>query len=286
MGRQWHNPLTLPKTEKKVWEAALTALVNGKRFPGFASQEHFLEGVEDVYAAYRWSNSPKLTFHATRRVVELLSSTYFENISVSDIFLPEGASCMQVIAEKDDPILRQNLIFIAPTEQFSRYVLVSGTHSEDMAVLAIDGECTVGDAQETLDPSIERQVDPNYLAVLAAIGFVADSDEYGLIRHEVLNKDRDKYLRAKREGDEALAKFLEDRANRRGKNVRIIDTFELDVGESAPPGVAASPSFGSSKRAHIRRGHFRAVRYGSGRRQVKMKWIPPVLVRADLLSDE
>jgi hypothetical protein len=34
--------------------------------------------------------------------------------------------------------------------------------------------------------------------------------------------------------------------------------------------------------AHIRAGHFHAVRYGQGRRSVKVKWFRPTVVRPDL----
>lgn len=55
----------------------------------------------------------------------------------------------------------------------------------------------------------EDTVDPQYLRLIAAIGFVADSDEDGLSRHLVLNRDSQRYEQARSTGNQELMKKLE-----------------------------------------------------------------------------
>lgn len=281
----WRLPLQPPRITADNWnelyEHGLGSLPEEMRHAMFRGDAE----LTDAYVDYRWTVSDRLIVRASKRIVEVLSRTYFDNIRVGDIYLPDGVDCIQIVAEKDDPILKENLIFLKNCDEVGLppFLLVSGTTGDDQAVVLLKESDTVLSAEQTLDVKQPRQVDPNYISIIAAIGFLADSDEQGLIRHEVLAKDREKYEIAIKNRDGKLAAFLADRARRRHKNERLIDTFELEIGESEPPGLGSATPQGKTIRPHVRRGHWRIVRYGEGRRKIKKKWIPPVLVNADLL---
>lgn len=280
--RKWRKPIPFTPVRMKEVEPWLERLAT-------APQELVAHGItiaqlEDNLLFSRWNESPRLIFRVSSRIVRILTESDFEDVRASDIYLPEGIDVLQIIPEEDDPLCSHSLAFFLPTEQFPNYYLLTsdGTNSSR---LLVKPEQRVSDfAEETIT---DDMVDPRYLSLIAAIGFVADNDQYGLIRHLVLNNDAEKYERARSRGDAEAMRQIERRAFRRHKNERIVDTFELDLGEVDRiflGSVANDPA--SSKRPHVRRGHFRKVRHGEGRKSVKYKWFPPTIVRRDLLTSD
>ncbi len=240
--------------------------------------------IEDMALVARWRESPRLIFRATSRIVKILTDSYYEDVYVRDIYMPEGIDVMQIIPEQDDPTCKHSLMFFLPTEQWPNYYLLTsdGTQKARLRISPNQRVSDLTDVETTGD-----MVDPTYLSLIAAIGFIADSDEYGLTRHLVLKRDEEKYRHAVHSGDSDLQKQIESRAIRNHKNERIIDTFSLELGEvEAEPTNTSAAGSGNSKRPHVRRGHFRKVRHGPSSSLVKVKWFPPIVVRRDLLSDE
>jgi hypothetical protein len=299
MHYKWRQPLTLPGMTTASWESILGCYQNGKARPEeYSSDEKFDEDIEIAYAMYRWSRSPKLTCRVTKRMVSTLMSTAFDDLQVKDIYLPDGVDCFQLVVEHDDPIVKDNIIFIRPEETNleelvakrlawfkTQYFALIGTESKIGGIMHVSPSKIIADTIELFDDATAHPVNPRYLSIIAAVGFLADSNEQTFYRHCVLNSDEAKYRSAISREDKQAMRFLEDRAIRRGKNERLFDTFSIDIGESEPQGNVGVGFQGGSKRPHLRRGHFKAIRHGEGRRKVRMQWIPPVIVRRDLLAD-
>lgn len=279
---KWRKRIELPATtmaEVEAWTQIMhtqpqTLLARGKS----------VAQVEDNMLYARWNTSPRLIFRVSRRIVKILTESFFEDVCVRDIFFPEGTDVLQIIPEQDDPICKHSLMFFLPTEEWPNYYLIA-SDATGASRLRVKPEQKISDfSHETITAEM---VDPNYLALIAAIGFVADSDEYGLIRHLVLNRDTKKYEEARISGNAEAMRRFERRAIKRNKNERIVDTYSMELGEVEPMASRSAPHDPlSSKRPHIRRGHFRKVRHGPGMKLVRYQWFPPVVVRRDLLSDE
>ena len=135
-------------------------------------------------------------------------------------------------------------------------------------------------APELIAPGTRRrEVLGNCLRLIATVGLIANSPEEKLLQYDVLSKDRQAFSKA---NDERRQQLI-DRARRRGKHGWNVGTNELFVADV--PNWSASPtarSSGEHSHAHIRTGHLHAVRCGPGRKDVKIKWFRPTVVRPDL----
>jgi hypothetical protein len=135
-------------------------------------------------------------------------------------------------------------------------------------------------APELIAPGTRRrEVLVNCLRLIATVGLIANSPEENLLQYDVLSKDRAAFAAADAERRQQLI----DKARRRGKHGWNVGTNELFIGDV--PRWSASATGGSGREhshAHIRSGHLHAVRCGTGRRDVKIKWFRPTVVRPDL----
>jgi len=126
-----------------------------------------------------------------------------------------------------------------------------------------------------------RRMAINAIRLVASVGFLANSSDDDLVQADVLAKDRAKF----RDGDEDARRIIIERARRRNKVGWNIGTNEMFVGER-PVGAHQEPMGKWEHRfAHIRSGHSHAVRFGKDRKQVKIKWFRPTVVRRDLPFD-
>jgi len=124
-----------------------------------------------------------------------------------------------------------------------------------------------------------REVVKNCLRIVATIGFMANTPEDNFLEYDVLSKDRRKFS----EADEEIKGRLIDRARRRGKHGWNVGTNEMFLGDIPEWSSGGSDGRGREHtHAHIRSGHLHAVRCGEGRRNVKIKWFRPTVVRPDL----
>ncbi len=280
--KKWRDPVKLNPVTKEMYDRVLWSIQNDPVALMNAGLD--ITKIEDIALEYRWNASDRLICRVSKRIVKLLTDSFFDEVVVDDIYMPDGVNVLQIVPELDDPICRHSLIFYVPNENWPNYYLLTsdGTHK---ARLQIKQGQKVGDFDS--EDLTEDLVNPRYLALIAAIGFVADNDEYGLMRFSVLSADVKKYELARQSGNEAEMRRLFEKAKRRHKNERIFDTFELDLGEQPLNEVASSDGPGmTSMRPHVRRGHFRKVRHGIGKRHVKVKWFPPIIVNRELLSDD
>jgi len=123
----------------------------------------------------------------------------------------------------------------------------------------------------------------NLFRVIIASGFLANTPEDNLVVPDIINKDKNKYIDAVEKGDEEAIKVIVERAKRRGHNGWNIGTNEIFMGEMEPwSQKAGQPTGNELKHSHIRSGHPHAVRYGPGKKKVKIKWFRPTRVRKDL----
>ena len=124
-----------------------------------------------------------------------------------------------------------------------------------------------------------REVLKNCLRLIATVGLIANSPQDNLLQYDVLSKDRQRFETA----DEEVRQSLINRARRRGKHGWNVGTNEMivsDVSQWSEP--SGSGQGGQLTHAHIRTGHLHAVRCGPGKKNVKIKWFRPTVVRPDL----
>jgi len=124
------------------------------------------------------------------------------------------------------------------------------------------------------------------LRIAVTVGFLANQNDDMIVR-DVLAKDRTSYRQSLVQENFSRRMKIEDRATRRGKLGWNVGTNEMFV-DWYPPKPHHEPDGirGPHKSAHIRTGHFHAVRCGKGRSQVKVKWFRPTVVRPDLPFSE
>lgn len=145
----------------------------------------------------------------------------------------------------------------------------------DEEFFAVDSSLGDNFAQGTRGFEVLR----NCVRLLATVGFMCNQTEDGLLEYDVLAKDRQRFSEADEEGRQRII----DRARRRGKIGWNVGTNEMFVGEMEKWSSASGARNGREHtRAHIRSGHLHAVRCGEGRRNVKIKWFRPTVVRPDL----
>jgi hypothetical protein len=122
----------------------------------------------------------------------------------------------------------------------------------------------------------------NFFRLAVAVGFLANADEDHLLRYDVLAADRFNYEEALCRGNTIRAKALCDKAKRRGKLGWNVGTTEILMGTTTSQHRDTTSSDRELHYSHIRTGHFHAVRFGEGKRKVKLKWFRPTQVRPDL----
>lgn len=117
----------------------------------------------------------------------------------------------------------------------------------------------------------------NVIKCCVSIGFLADNPT--ICEPDILASDRSEYARANDERRE----FLFARAKRKGKNGYNVGTDIMFLGER--PLIAGerreNPTGRELEYAHIRGGHPHLVRYGEGKKLVKVMWYVPTTVRPD-----
>ena len=117
----------------------------------------------------------------------------------------------------------------------------------------------------------------NVMKCCVSIGFLADNPT--LCEPDVLSSDRSSYLTANQQQRQVIV----DRAKRKGKNGYNIGTDIMFLGER--PLIAGqrreNPTGRELEYAHIRCGHPHLVRYGEGKKLVKVMWYVPTTVRPD-----
>lgn len=300
MNHKWREPIRIREASLRNWGSVFDAYKKGMPRPKeYLTESEFGADIETLYLMHRWARSPKLTCHVSSRMIRVLMSTAFDDLQVKDIYLPDKVDCFQLVVEQDDPIVSENVIFFRPEElgledlagarptTFRlQYFVAVGSGSHVQGIMNVNPSQIIGDIAEMFSDPAAYPVNPRYLAVIAAVGFLADSDHQTFYRHCVLKKDEVKYQAAVASGNQQAMRLLEERAVRRGKNERVFDTFSVEIGESEPQATSGESFQGGGKRPHLRRGHFRAIRHGEGRRKVRMQWIPPVVVRSDLLAKD
>lgn len=188
-----------------------------------AFEHEYLAAGEDMFVDARWHSGAKLTFFATSRIVEILTGTDFGSFCAGDIQCPEGVSEFQIIPERTDEILKDSLIVVAPSKDNENYFIRAQNDDGEQATLCIPPNLPLSQYQRPADTRF--LVNHEYVAIIASIGFAYSSDELGLIRHQVLNRDKEKYERARKINDLAQMRVIEARAIRNHKNERLIDTF-------------------------------------------------------------
>jgi hypothetical protein len=94
-----------------------------------------------------------------------------------------------------------------------------------------------------------------------------------------LSKDRSSFDG----GSEEQRQTIIERAKRRGKNGYNVGCDLMFLGERPKGESRSGEATGRELQyAHIRGGHPHAVRYGEGKKLVKIKWFAPTTVRDDL----
>lgn len=131
--------------------------------------------------------------------------------------------------------------------------------------------------QKRYDGTYEEML-RNIMRLTVTIGFLADNP--AVCEADVLSKDKPEFQRTQ---DESRRKTIAERARRRGKLGYNIGHDMMFLGERAMGSKRGTNVTGRELEwAHIRGGRAQAVRYGTGKKLVKIMWFPPTTVRDDL----
>ena len=149
-------------------------------------------------------------------------------------------------------------------------------------------DATIGDREKLIsthnefidnDDREEMKLTIKVLRLLACIGFLRDCPDEMLVEPDVLSKDKSRYRSASQKEKAQMV----DRARRRRKVGWVIGTNEKDLGTLSLSHQQRNPwQGGEVTKSFPRRGHLRRVRHGKRNKFVKIKWIPPTIVRRDL----
>lgn len=227
--------------------------------------------------------SPELVVDANEYVRSILVSysiAELDNTELSSLF-SHGTPLSNVRSKSQQITLR---IYLGDRETCDGTAVVKlwMTHLRLLPEKNLDEEFA---AFETAAPykiasgTRRREVLKNCLKVIATVGLIANSTQDNLLQFDVLAKDRQRFESATDEVRQSLI----NRARRRGKHGWNVGTNEMFVPD-VPKWTESSKTgqSGQHSHAHIRTGHLHAVRCGPGRKDVKIKWFRPTVVRPDL----
>ena len=136
------------------------------------------------------------------------------------------------------------------------------------------------------DPSVETWNESAIEAfrIMLSVAFIA-TGEYRFVNRDVLSADMSKYREALRSGDEPTLARIADKADRRrGQLGFTIGKFHaIDVLSQRLEHVEGESEEQRELRyQHLRSGHFHAYWCGPGRKERRVKFLAPVVVRPDL----
>lgn len=258
---------------------------------------------------YEWEKTGRPFYHVHPDIVPAIAKTNLDSVPARLIEIPKNYPAVSIcLAKGREPNGLFALLFARQPNGFL-FVLDCGNRQNFGGVpltfcttlrLMIAGDETIPEALKCHFDSLPEQLAADDAAIEAVvieqmkdqlldairtaitIGFLANQNDE-LVIPDVLSNDRNAYQEALRTKDATRRAAIEERAARRGKNGWNVGTNEFVI-----PWFAASdrkPAAyvrGPHTRAHIRTGHFRAVHFGEGRSQVKVKWFRPTVVRPDL----
>jgi hypothetical protein len=200
-----------------------------------------------------------------------LSSPHFQGLAGSkqlNIFIDEG---FRLKYEDVDRLMCNNISLIIKPEQTIPEAIeenlrhLQATSPERYMFLAMGDRLT------------------NLFRVIISAGFLANTPEEGLVVPDVLTRDKDAYIAAVNRGDQEKMEEIVTRAKNRDKFGYNVGTNEMFVGERELTKRDPSSITGRElEYSHIRGGHPHAVRYGEGKKLVKIKWYRPTRIREDL----
>ena len=196
----WREPIQLPPITFEQFDDRLKRHYQAEKLGSSESYEEQSKAIGVLYPACRWHCSERLIYRVTRRVVELLTSTFFEDVQLKDIDFPGGNPCFQVIGEKDDPILQERLLFVGPAPypewRFDHYFLTAIGDQDPPYSFHAHPDFTIGAIEESSMDDGDRI--PWYLSLVAAIGILESTPELCLIEQDVLNRDHSRYGKGNR----------------------------------------------------------------------------------------
>jgi len=228
--------------------------------------------------------------HPEFTMTELLPATQESAWSVPDI--PEGAYIRSILMIRPTALmLRAYKFHTEHPENYVMFYMDCDVVSEHGTRTMVTAPLLWYEENETLNDSIDtighimkgksedyRKIVENCMRICVTIGFLANSKD-AMVEYDVLAKDRDKFHR----GDGDTRKRLATKARRRGKIGYNIGNEMMFLGEQPIKGSSGSTGEGRELQySHIRGGHPHAVRYGPGRKKVRIDWFRPTRVREDL----
>lgn len=276
---------------------------------GFQFESNRIKRLLRIDAEYEWEKTGRPFYHVHPDIVPAIAKTNLDSVPARLIEIPRNYPAVSIcFAKGREPSGLFALLFARQQNGFL-FVLDCGNRQTFGEVpitlcttlrLVIAGDETIPEALNchfdslpeqlaAVDAAIETVVIEqmkdqllNAIRTAITIGFLANQNDELVIR-DVLSKDRTAYHDALRNKDATRLAVIEERATRRGKSGWNVGTNEFVIPWfSAAEKKSAAYVRGPQTRAHIRTGHFRAVRFGEGRSRVKVKWFRPTVVRPDL----
>lgn len=173
------------------------------------------------------------------------------------------------------------ILFIMDFNQFTRlnqpiYSIFQITPNPDKSMQ----DCIDETKGKVRSPSFNNMID-NVIRLSVTIGFLSNNPS--ICEADVLENDRTEFSQS----NDDRREFIASRARRRGKHGYNVGTDLMFLGERPISSRQSSEATGRElEYAHIRSGHPHAVRYGEGKKLVKIMWYVPTTVRPDLKFKE
>lgn len=159
--------------------------------------------------------------------------------------------------------------------------IIVSVHQGEMISQAIERTISEDAIVSKLPTNLKSRLE-NLFRVIISIGFMANAPEDNLIVPDIISRDKENYDNAVKKNDVERIKTIIKRSQDRGHNGWNVGTNEIFVDEMPKGQYSGSGDGKELQYSHIRGGHPHTVRFGEGKKRVKIKWFRPTRVRSDL----
>ena len=159
--------------------------------------------------------------------------------------------------------------------------IIISIHQGEMISQAIERTISEDSVMSKLPTNLKSRLE-NLFRVIISVGFMANAPEDNLIVPDIINRDKENYDNAVAKNDVGKIKEIVDRSRNRGHNGWNVGTNEIFVDERSSVKHSEGGIGNELQYSHIRGGHPHTVRFGEGKKRIKIKWFRPTRVRADL----
>jgi len=301
---QWNEWTTIASEYKLPTDELLRNISESFEKLNEIDQSHIRSVCYQALLEEKWVSSKRPYYRVHPNIISPILRTNLDKIPLSQLMMPKDLEAVHLTFPAGHQIGGLNNI----------QSILMGVVNDDCVDFAIDcimsnGKSTVHSAhlRTTSDKSISEELYQlkhlqnlqeaaayyntditaqtlldtiaNAVKICIVCKFIHDCEESELIQFDVLSKYKEQFVHA----DQLRKADLISKTIRRGKRGWNIGTSLLDY---AGDYGFRSKEHGASGRelssAHIRSGHLHIVRYGDGKKNIRVKFFRPTVVRPDL----